>query len=243
MPHKLRVAVGVTALLLGFVMTGGTPALAQATPTFVNVKVLSLDAQSRLIKVRLPDGTERTAELDDNVAGFGDIAVGDSVVLSMRGEPSRPRVTGIVKGSATPATTVTTAAVPPTAPGAVVAASSPAEATYVGRLAELAKRADAVDREWSALKTSCKAEDSSAYQGSREWLLLWDNPQAADLSGGFCRDLFNQIVSHGTSISSQMAAADSEARRSLAPEKAQELRRAYSLDGNWGTTPPKLLTP
>lgn len=45
-------------------------------------------------------------------------------------------------------------------------------------------------------------------------------------------------------ISTAMAAADSEARRCLTPEKAKEIRRAYSLDSSsWGMTPPKRLDP
>lgn len=243
MTFKLRIAAAASALVLGTAWIGPGVALAQTTPTFVNAKVLSFDAQNRLIKVRLPNGTEQTAELDDNVSGFADILVGDSVVLSMRDEPGRPRVSGIVKGSAKAGPATTTAVLAPAAvvPG-VVALTDTAEAAYVGKLVELARRADAVDREWSGLKTSCKAESSTAYEGSREWLLLWDNPQSADLSSGFCRELFNQVVTHGGAIGTQMAAADSEARRSLPPEKMKELRRTYSMDAsNWSMTPPKLL--
>src|SRR5262245_25158668 len=100
MAGKLR-AVALVAALVSLSMPA-RQGLAQSTPTFTNARVLAFDVQQRLIKVRLPDGTEQTAELDDNVAGFSDIAVGDSVLLTVRGEAYRPRVSRIVKAGTAP---------------------------------------------------------------------------------------------------------------------------------------------
>jgi hypothetical protein len=241
MTRKLRAAALVVAL--ASVSMPARQGLAQSTPTFTNAKVLSFDVQNRMLRVRLPDGTEQVAELDDTVAGFADVAVGDSVILSLRGEALRPRVSRIVKaGSVATATAPQVAVLAPAAPVAVVA--SGAEASYRERLDALSRQADAVDRIWIGFKVPCKAEESTAYEGARGWLLLWDDPQAADLSGGFCRDLFNQIVDRGATIGSGVVAADNEARRTLSPEKMREIRRGYSLDwSGWGKTAPKRVEP
>ncbi len=80
-----------------------------------------------------------------------------------------------------------------------------------------------------------------AYAGSREWLSLWESVQV-DTSSGYCRDLFNQIVGRGQSVNAAMAAAETDARRSLEPGAIREIQRQYSLEWHgWGSTPPKRL--
>jgi hypothetical protein len=244
MAGKLRAAALVAALVS--LSMPARQGLAQSTPTFTNAKVLKFDVQNRLIKVRLPDGTEQTAELDDNVVGFADIAVGDSVLLTMRDEPSRPRVSRIVKAVTAPAPRV--AARPASevvaAPAGGLVLTNSAEVAFRDRMQALAQQADAVDRLWNGFKGPCKADESASYEGAREWLLLWDNPQGADLSGGFCRDLFNQIVDRGTTIGSGVVAAEKEAQRTLSPEEIRQVSRSYSLDwSGWGRTAPKRVEP
>ena len=52
----------------------------------------------------------------------------------------------------------------------------------------------------------------------------------ADLSSGFCRDLFNQIVTSGEGIKTAMAAAEDVARKSLAAGDIREICKLNSMD-------------
>ena len=88
---------------------------------------------------------------------------------------------------------------------------------YSRRVADLAAEASRVDGLWNGFRTNCRVTLSdNAYEGSREWLSLWESVQV-DLSSGYCRDLFNQIVGRGQTVNSGMAAAETEARREAAP--------------------------
>ena len=61
----------------------------------------------------------------------------------------------------------------------------------------------------------------------------------ADLSSGFCRDLFNQIVSPGEGIKKGMAAAEDVARKTLDAGEMRDIRKLNSMDWDgWALSAP-----
>jgi len=235
------------------------------TLTLTNAEVVSIDPHQRIMVIRNTDGQEQTVELDDGLAGFGDIAAGDQVVLSLRSAPGRDRVSSITKGGASDAAPGTTDATPQateTASEATEAAPGPSEAAppppaaaipaepseaslraYADRVAVMAQQANQVDNLWSRFRNVCDVAVDSQYAWAREWVSLWEGRARADLTNGTCRDLFNQVVAAGETVNAGMAAAEESARTAdLAPGTVREVRRRYLLDWHgWGRTPPERL--
>ncbi|HEY8231144.1 MAG TPA: hypothetical protein VIJ10_00640 [Vicinamibacteria bacterium] len=242
---RMRIAMAAAIAWAGIGVSG---VLAQGTPKYTNAEVLSINAQQRLLVVRTNDGAEQTLELDDQVSGLAELRAGDRVILTMRGEPGRPRVQAFSKTTKVEASASTRAEPVVTRAEPVVTAVDRgdeelrAAESYSRRLADLAAQATAIDTVWSGFRTACNVTLSDgAYAGSREWLSLWDSVQV-DTSSGYCRDLFNQIVGRGQSVNAAMAAAETDARRSLEPGAIREIQRQYSLEWHgWGSTPPKRL--
>jgi hypothetical protein len=253
------------ALAAAVLVSMSVGAFAEGTPTYTNVEVLSVDAQKRVIVVRNTDGRQQSFEWSPSVTGIADLRRGDHVILMLKGENDRQRVEAFTKatpsepGSAarskelarrsteTPvrASVSGTAAAP--APDAATEREERVADAFARRLQELSEQAARVDGLWAGFRTSCDAEElnlgGGLYQGSREWLSLWDDSveTQVDLSSGFCRDLFNQIVTRGQAINAAMAAAEDDARRTLQPGRLRELQRLYSLDWTgWGSAPPSL---
>jgi hypothetical protein len=214
-------------------VAGGAAAAAAAqgggTPTYTNVRVVSIDTLDRILVVRQADGARQRVELDDNVAGFGDVRVGDEVILTLRGEPGRPRVSAITRSTATPSGE--TPAPRPLAPAADA---------FARQVAELAAEASRVDRLWSGFRSTCDARVGGRYEGAREWFGLWANDVRADLSNGYCRDLYNQIVGLGETVKRGMAGAEESARRSLSPGDIRDVRLRHSMDWDgWALPAPE----
>lgn len=221
-----------SAVLGGWMLAAcGAAAAAAAqsggTPTYTNARVVSINALDRTFVIRQADGAQQTVELDDSVGGMGDVTVGDEVILTLRGEPGRPRVSALTKSTATPARA--TPAPRPLAPTGSPAPEAAAEA-FARQVADLALEASRVDRLWSAFRTSCDASVGGRYEGAREWFGLWANDVRADLSNGYCRDLYNQIVGLGETVKRKMAGAEDSARRSLSPGEIRDVRLRYSMD-------------
>jgi len=104
-------------------------------------------------------------------------------------------------------------------------------------------QANRVDRLWGELRTNCTVTiRGGQYDGAREWLSLWNDQAQVDLSSGTCRDLFNQVVTQGQALSTEVAAAEESARRLLEPGQIREILRRNSLDwARWGSPAPALL--
>jgi len=217
----------------------------QGSPTYTNAQVLGVDVAGRTLVVRNAGGAEEKVELDDHVAGFEDVKAGDHVILALRGEPGRARVSAIIKSKATPASrSVTGSASPAGNEGTAARASGAAAASafFATRVAALAAQADRVDRVWGEFRKACDSTVGGRYDGGREWFALWDGLVRADLSHGFCRDLHNQVVALGEPVNVEMAAAEDAVRRSLPPGEIREIRRRYALEWDgWGRIPPKQL--
>ena len=61
----------------------------------VTADVVSVDAVTRTLVVSIAGGPPQTVELDDAVAGIGDLKAGDRAILTLRKEPGRARVTSL----------------------------------------------------------------------------------------------------------------------------------------------------
>jgi hypothetical protein len=238
-------------LAMLIVLFGGT-ALGHAakgrddgSPTYTNAQVVAVDVSGRTLVIRNARGVVEKMQLDDGLAGFGDVKAGDRVMLTVRTGPGWTRVSSIVKSKAVPAPRVAAGA-PPTRPEAAVdgarALASPDP--FAAQVADLAGQADQVDRLWNEFRKACDLKAETPHEGARGWFAVWEGSTGADLSGGFCRDLFNQIVDLAEPINTRMTAAEDVARRSLSPGEIREIRRRYAMDWDgWGRTPPKRLEP
>lgn len=218
---------------------GAAVAAAQGAgvPTYTNARVVSLNALDRTFVVRQADGTQQRVELDDDVAGFGDVKVGDEVILALRGEPARPRASLITKSTTTPSRRAS--ATRPLAPAPGEGREAVADA-FARHVAEIAADADRVDRLWSGFRSACDASVGGRYEGGREWFSLWANDVRADLSNGYCRDLYNQVVGLGQTVMRGMAQAEDSARRSLSPGDIRDVRLRYSMDwDDWSRPAPE----
>jgi len=243
---KRLALVGAVALCAAALATAERRAIPKDTadegsPTYTNVQVVSLDVAGRTLVIRNAKGLEEKVELDDKLAGFGDIKAGDRVMLTLRAGPGWTRVSSIVKSKAVPAPrgTVTIAPNPSVAPVDPVLASRDAFASQVARLS---RQGDGVDRLWNEFRSSCDSMTVKPQEGARGWFSIWEGTARADLSGGFCRDLFNQIIDLGEPIKAEMVAAEEVAQRTLPPGDIRDIRRQYRMEWDgWTLTAPKQL--
>jgi hypothetical protein len=211
--------------------------------TYTNAEVVAVDVIGRTLVIRNARGVEEKVQLDDNLAGFADIKAGDRVVLTLRTGPGWARVSSIVKSRAVAPPKV--AASPSrSAPGAS-ADNSQALASreaFGAQVASLAAQADRVDRIWNEFRSACDVKAGNPREGARGWFVAWEGSIGADLSGGTCRDVFNQLIDLGEPIKAGMTAAEDVARRTLLPGDIREIRRQYGMDWDgWALTPPKQL--
>ena len=221
----------------------GSSALAQQTPKYTNAEVVKVRTQERLLVIKNTDGVEQTLELDDHVAGIGELRPGDRVILTLRGEAgrSRDRVLLEVRGRRRRGRPQQ-----PQRPSAVVddtGEETRAGSAFEARVSALAQQSVRVDGLWSSFRTSCNVllRGGAAYDGARPWLSLWDGAAQVDLSSGNCRDMYNQIVSLGQAVNEAMADAEDAAGRVLSPGRIREIERRHSLEwGGWGRGAPEL---
>lgn len=236
------------ALLLSCLLTAAAAA-AQA-PLYTNAELVSLDARTRTLVVRTNDGQSRTLKLDDTVSGLAELRPGDEVILAVRRDPGQARVMRILRSvSSAPVPRPLQPAGPAPArlaapaPNGGVEAPAPALEAFSNRVAALAQQASYVDALWASFAGACDATVRSRYD--RDWFSLWDaGGVQSDLSTGFCRDLYNQVIARGESVKSAMSAAEESARTDLLPGNIRDVRRRYAMDWDgWDRTPPQRLTP
>ncbi len=236
----LRLSSLFLVLLLG--LSDGLRAEPQTR--YTNAQLVSINAPARQVVIRDTEGKQQRLQLDDTVASLEGLRAGDSVILTLREEPGVTRISSIVKSVA-----------PPTAPAAPVerpadegaAGSTVAAASaFDDRVAALAEQAGQVDALWRNFVSACNVTLRSSYPGGRDWFSLWEEGAAqVDLSGGFCRDLFNQVVSRGEGVKAGMTTAEEVARKAdLAPGEMRETRQRHSLEwGGFGLPAPEPLKP
>jgi hypothetical protein len=237
------VALCATALAAAEGTTIPKGASDDGPPTYTNVQVVAVDVSGRTLVIRNAEGVEEKVQLDDALSGFGDIKAGDRVILTLRRGPGWARVSSIDKSRAVPAPKIV-ANSPPSPPVLPVDDSEvlAARRAFGAQVASLAGQADRVDRVWKEFRGACNLLAGNQGEGAREWFVLWEGSIRADLSGGFCRDLFNQIVDLGEPINAGMTAAEEVARRTLLPGDIREIRRQHRMEWDgWALTPPKRL--
>ena len=243
--------LGALAVAAAALVLAGSRGDAQApVPKYTNAEVVKVRTQERLLVIRNNEGVEQTLQLDDQVAGLADIKAGDQVILTLHGDPGRPRVSSISKTEAASRSGVRTArgGVRPAPPVPAVAEETDGEARATSdefdqRVANLAQQAIRVDSLWNTFRTSCNVtmRAGTAYEDSRQWLSLWDTAAQVDLSSGQCRDLYNQIVGLGQAVNVGMADAEDQARRALSPGQMRDIERRHLLEwGSWGRSAPEL---
>jgi hypothetical protein len=108
---------------------------------------------------------------------------------------------------------------------------------FAKQVAVISQDARSIDASWAAFVTACDARQPENVSGGRAWFGLWDGRVQADYSGGFCRDLFNQIVSSGEGIKQAMAAAESGILNVLEPGDIRDIRRLHNMNWDGWTLP------
>jgi hypothetical protein len=216
---------------------------AEAPQPYDGVEVVSINTAKHIVVIRNSKGVQETLDLADGLASSGSVKAGDRVMMTVGDDTGRKRITAITKLVAQPA------------PGAASQdASIPVSTDAAGgveirdrfsnQVATAAQQARSIDALWSSFVARCDAKMLSSADGGHDWFGLWDGRVKADLSGGFCRDLFNQIVSSGEAVKKAMAAAEDVARKTLEPGDIRDIRRLNSMDWEgWGMPPPDKLAP
>jgi hypothetical protein len=213
-------------------------------PVYANVEVISVDPLTRLVVIKGSKGPE-TFELDDDVSVPAGVKAGDHVMMTVRGEPGRKRIGAMTRVTPSPATTrVTTTTSSASRPALADLARVELREGYANQVAALSQQARSTDGLWSSFVIACDAKPGASAEGGREWFGLWDGRVKSDLSGGFCRDLFNQIVASGEGVKKAMAAAEDVARKTLDPGEMRDIRKLNSMDWDgWELPAPDRLDP
>jgi hypothetical protein len=225
----MLLAASLCGFAWGTTAAGETPAVSAA---YANVEVVSVDPSTRLVVIKNSNGVEETFELDANVAGTAGIKAGDRAILTVRGEPGRRRVSAIAKATEPRERSSGNAAVSPLATSAAGDGTRlEVKDRFTNQVAALSLQGQSVDALWASFVTSCDAKPASGAEGGRDWFGLWDGRVKSDLSSGFCRDLFNQIVTAGEGVKKGMAAAEEVARKTLDAGELREIKNLHAM--NW----------
>ncbi len=224
-------------LVTSYLLAGAAVGSAQDTPTYANVQVVSVDAASRIVVLRSSKGVNESFVLDDLLAGTGGVRAGDRVMVTLRGGPGRKRISAmsVVTVSAVPANMAVTS--PPARRPVIADAALKGGAQvemrdrFATQVKTLSEDARSIDAAWSSFVTSCNVKQPANTGGGRDWFGLWDTRVQADYSSGFCRDLFNQIISSGEGIKKAMAAAEDVALKTLSVGEIRDIRTLHAM--NW----------
>ncbi len=229
-------ASGVLTGRLLLVQYGGAASGQETSPAplYTNAEVISIDPLTRLVVIRNGAGTTETMELDDGMAGAAGVKVGDRVMMTVREAGGRKRISLLTKVNPAPPSTASTTAATPTSADV---AETEMRARFTDQVKSLSAQAKSIDQVWSSFVTSCDVTPASSQAGGRDWFGLWDGRVRADLSGGFCRDLFNQIVASGEGVKKGMAAAEEVARKTLNAGEVRDIRALHSMDWDGWTLP------
>lgn len=232
MSNAYRTARLAAALLFTGLGLGARSQDGVETPTYANVRVVSVDPARRVVVLRTARGVNESFILDDLLAGTGDIKPGDQVIVTLRGGPGQQRVSALTlsrKGRPLPKAT------PP--PTIIIKTGTdpvrPAEAgeRYAAIVAALSDEARSIDASWASFVTMCAVKPVSNDGGGREWFGFWDGRVQADYTNGPCRETFNNIVVRGELIKKSMIAAEKDLGKDLNPGEVRAIRTRYSM--NW----------
>lgn len=230
-------SLGLLGVLLLLTAGGVADQGGGETPTYSNVRVVSIDAARRTVVLRTAEGRNETLVFDDLLQSTGGIKAGDLVIVTVRGGPGRQRVSAISLARKPPAASPAKQSEPRRL--IVGPARMEMRDRFAKAVAVISDDARSVDASWASFVTACEVRQPETTSGGREWFGLWDGRVQADYSGGFCRDLFNQIVSAGEGIKNAMAAAESVVWDTLDPGEIRDIRTLYNMNwGGWTLPPP-----
>jgi hypothetical protein len=103
-------------------------------------------------------------------------------------------------------------------------------------LADIARRADALDDRWARLNGSCPARPLR-HSGDRAWFAVWNAAFSGDAGWPGCADAVDDFRRSAATIRIRTLEADEEARRAgVFPGTRRELRTQYRL--NWDADRP-----
>ena len=225
---------GLLGALLLLTVSGVSAQTGVETPTYTNAQVVSIDPARRILVIRSSKGRTESLVFDDLLASTGGIKAGDRVIVTVLGGPGRKRVRAISLARATPAASPT----PPLSQTAGISERTRAREAFARQVASISQDARGVDASWASFVTACKVIQPETMSGGRDWFGLWDNRVQADYTNGFCRDLFNQIVSSGEAVKKAMAAAESVVSGTLDPGEIRDIRTLHNMNWDGWTLPP-----
>ena len=231
-------AAGSLLFLRGATASGQEP----VAPAYANVEIVSIDPITRIVVIKNAKGARETLEFDDRLSGAAGIKPGDHVMMTVQGAPGRRRI-GAIRSVTAPGS-LAASALPAARPANADLAQAEMRKGFASQVATLSEQARPIDSVWSSFVTTCAVKQTAKADGGRAWFGLWDGSVHADLSSGFCRDLFNQIVSSGEGIKKAMAAADDVARPTLGIQEVRNIRKLNSMDWDgWTLAAPEKLEP
>ena len=230
--------LGLLGAVLLLTAQGVAAQIGTETPTYTNVQVVSIDPARRILVLRNSKGLSESLVFDDLLESTGSIKPGDSVIVTVRGGPGRKRVSAISLARITPPLALAQTKEGPTVRLIAVSERAQSADAFARQVAVVSDNARPVDASWAAFVTTCKVIQPETISGGRDWFGLWDGRVQADYSTGFCRDLFNQIVSSGEGVKKAMAAAESAVQKTLEPGEIRDIRRLHNMNWDGWTLPP-----
>lgn len=229
-------SAGLLGIVLLLTTIGAADQSNDAAPTYSNVRVISIDPVRRVVVLLTSKGENETLVFDDLLASAGGIKAGDDVIVTVLGGPGRRRLRAISLAR-TPAPSVIGRS--PAGRVSVGTARTVVRDRFAQRVAAISDDARSIDAAWASFVTTCDVRQRDATTGGREWFGLWDGRVQADYSGGFCRNLFNQIVNAGEGIKSAMVAAESVVQDILDPGEIRDVRTLHNMNWDgWALPPP-----
>jgi putative serine protease PepD len=104
------------------------------------------------------------------------------------------------------------------------------DAAYEQTVAELARRADALDEYWERVRSTCLVEKQVGASGDREWFAVWEPEFPANPVIPACTDMYRDFLKTAETVRERMVQADEDARRAgVYPGTRRDLRTRYRL--------------
>jgi hypothetical protein len=104
------------------------------------------------------------------------------------------------------------------------------DTAYEQTMADLGRRADALDEYWDRVKSTCLVEKQVQAPGDREWFAVWepDFPESPVIPA--CSDMYRDFLKAAGMLRDRMVQAEEDARRAgVYPGTRRDLRARYRL--------------
>jgi hypothetical protein len=230
--------------LLAVLLVPAAPALAEA-PLYTNARLVSVDTRTRVMVVRNNDGKTERMRLGDLVRLPAGLRPGDEMILAVTRAPEMPRVSRVLRSvrqaPGLSAERTVARRSPPDERAAPEDETGAAREALNGQVGALAQQALYLDDLWIGFAEYCRPTlRGGSYD--RNWFSLFESQTQVDLSSGYCRDLYNELVGRGENIKRAMNRAEENALRAgLYPGEVREARRRHALEWEgWRQPAPRL---